>query len=301
MARREIVDIPVDRIHPRPDQPRRHFDDESLVLLAESLDADGQAVPALVRPHPKRKGHFELIGGERRWRAVRAHCKRTTHLACVVEDLDDEAAWDRSLLENENREDLTPLEKAEAVARLVAQGQRQVDVARKLGKTNSWVHQMLRLARLHPEVKALIDHNVTPERKQLAIVSAKQIARLPQKKQLALAKKAAGRGMRVRQVMQHVDELLGLRQRSPSKIAKTPTQSSERHRRVSFEAMLDDFAFRLAKTCDPFTAQRLFRGVTIEHADEAEKRIEQICGSLTAIAEALRKAKRQAVAGRIVA
>lgn len=154
-----LQQIPIDAIEPSPHNPRRfRKDDAELASLAESIRAKGVLQPILVRPLPDPMGAgstaFELIAGERRWRASKA-ADRETIPAIVREGLTDQEALELTVLENLQREDLSPLEEAAGVASLLAGGKPIAEVADQLGKPLSWVARRARLASLSPKWRAL--------------------------------------------------------------------------------------------------------------------------------------------------
>ena len=150
-------DIPIELIDADPDQPRRHFDQEALQELADSLTANGQIVPITVRPVGER---FVIVQGERRWRAAQLAGLPT--LRAEVADLAPDAAYVLALIENIQRADLTPLEEASAYQRLIANGFNQTSLGKRIGKSQSYIAQKLRLLKLPAEVQtALADGTLT--------------------------------------------------------------------------------------------------------------------------------------------
>ena len=145
--------IPVDRIEPNPDQPRMVFDVEALHELAASIREHGVLQPILVRPLGENR--FQLIAGERRWRASREAGHAT--IPALVEDIDDETALEIAIIENLQREDLNPLEEAEIYDRMVHEhGYSIRKLAEKLGKDKGYLENRLRLADAPPEVRELV-------------------------------------------------------------------------------------------------------------------------------------------------
>ena len=142
-------DISVTEIRPNPRQPRRHFD--GIEELAESLKAKGQLTPVLVRPMGE---DFELVHGERRWRAAKLAGLPT--LRAEVRELSDAEAFGLSLIENIQRAELTPIEEAEAYKVLLTEGMTQGEVGALIGKTQSYVAQKLRLLRAPDPVRVLL-------------------------------------------------------------------------------------------------------------------------------------------------
>ena len=146
----QLTEIGVDRILPSSLQPRKSFDEESLNELASSIRAYGIVQPIVVRPLPD--GFFQLIAGERRWRAAqRASLAR---IPAVVRDASEHTALEIALVENLQREDLNPIEEAQAYERLIVEfSMTQEEVARRVGKNRATVANMLRLLKLPPEVQ----------------------------------------------------------------------------------------------------------------------------------------------------
>lgn len=147
-----MVDIAVSEIDQNPHQPRVHFDEESLGELAASIGQLGVLQPILVRPVD---GRYQLIAGERRWRA--AQRAGLTTIPAVVRSTDDIGAVEQALVENLHREDLTPLEEAAAFQQLIEDfGLTHDDLANRLGKSRSAVSNTLRLLGLPPTVQHLL-------------------------------------------------------------------------------------------------------------------------------------------------
>ncbi len=145
--------IDVDSITPNPEQPRLAFDQESLDELAASIREHGVLQPILVRPLAHNE--FQLIAGERRWRASKAAGQAT--IPALVEDIDDDTALEISIIENLQREDLSPLDEAAMYDRMVREhGYSVRKLAQKLGKDKGYLENRLRLADAPPEVRELV-------------------------------------------------------------------------------------------------------------------------------------------------
>ena len=145
-------DILLTDIDPDPGQPRQHFDEAALQELADSMAATGQAVPITVKPAGAR---FVIVTGERRWRA--AQLLRWSTIRADVQDIDAATAQWQTLVENIQRAGLTPIEEAHAFQRLVDAGHTQTEIARRIGKTQSYVAQKIRLLRLPAGVQEMLD------------------------------------------------------------------------------------------------------------------------------------------------
>src|SRR5215207_1914121 len=153
-AELELRDLPLDLIVPNPNQPRRIFEEQPLVALAESLKARGVLQPVLVRPLPG--GIYELIAGERRWRA--AQIAGLVSVPAIVRPDDDAASLELALIENMAREDLNPLEEARACAALVEElGLTREEVGRRVGRSRVAVSNLLRLLELPDLALMLIE------------------------------------------------------------------------------------------------------------------------------------------------
>ncbi len=156
----ELRELPVDLVHPNPRQPRRRFDDEALAGLAESLRVRGVIQPILVRP--KADGTYELIAGERRWRAAQIADLQT--VPALIRPHDDASVLELALIENMAREDLNPVEEARACAALVEElGLTREDVGRRVGRSRVAVSNLLRLLDLPDEALELLEQGALTE------------------------------------------------------------------------------------------------------------------------------------------
>jgi ParB family chromosome partitioning protein len=152
-ARGGVRNIDVERITPNPEQPRLAMDQATLDELAASIREHGVLQPILVRP--LEGGQFQLIAGERRWRASRA--AGLTTIPALVEEIDDDTALEISIIENLQREDLSPLDEAAMYDRMVREhGYSVRRLAQKLGKDKGYLENRLRLADAPPEIRELV-------------------------------------------------------------------------------------------------------------------------------------------------
>src|SRR6201996_8511855 len=150
----ELRELPTDLITPNPHQPRQRFDEESLVALAESIKVRGVLQPVLVRPVPG--GTYELVAGERRWRAARLAELGT--LPAIIRHHDDAASLEVALVENMAREDLNPVEEARACAALTEElGLSSEEVGQRVGRSRVAVSNLIRLLDLPDEALAAIE------------------------------------------------------------------------------------------------------------------------------------------------
>jgi ParB family chromosome partitioning protein len=194
----ELLQLPVSQVHPNPYQPRQHFDPERLQELATSLQAQGLLQPIVVR---RQQGGFELIAGERRWRAAQMAGLET--IPALVKRASNEEVLGLALLENLQREDLNPLEEARAYQRLQTEFQlRQEDVARYVGKDRSSIANALRLLKL-PQV---LQEDL--EAGQLTMGHARALLALEsEEEQLRLRDQILAAGLSVRETEAHIRTL----------------------------------------------------------------------------------------------
>lgn len=183
-------ELSIDQVEANPMQPRTIFHDESLEELAESIKAVGLVQPVIVR---KTGDRYELVAGERRWRAARL--AGLVKIPAVIRDAGDAEALELALIENINREDLNAIDTARAYANLQEEfGSTQVELAQKLGRSRSAIANTIRLLELPDDVQALIETGKLSEGHGRALLSISD--RLKQKK---LATLIASKGLSVRQ------------------------------------------------------------------------------------------------------
>ena len=182
--------IPVELMRPSSFQPRRHFDDEAFMALVESVKEKGILQPLLVRRDPRDDRRYEIVAGERRWRA--AQQARLHEVPVVVRELSDRDTLEVALVENLQREDLTPLEEAGAYRRLMEEfGHTQEALAKAVGKSRSHVANMMRLLGLPKPVQRMLDEGQISAGHARSLISAEN----PE----ALAREIQRRGLNVRQ------------------------------------------------------------------------------------------------------
>jgi ParB family chromosome partitioning protein len=186
----ELREVPVASISPNPRQPRRRFEQEALNALAGSLGERGVLQPVLVRPKPE--GTYELIAGERRWRAAQIAGMKT--IPALVRPHDDAAALELALIENMAREDLNPVEEARACAALVEElGLTREQVGRRVGRGRVAVSNLVRLLDLPDEALELLEEGALSEGHGRALLLAKDHAA---RRRLAREAKAEGWSVR---------------------------------------------------------------------------------------------------------
>ena len=184
-----LTELPVDKIQRGEYQPRKHFDEESLQELANSIASQGIVQPIVVR---KEGEHYELIAGERRWRA--AQLAGLQVVPVVIRDIDTQSAAAIALIENIQREDLNPLEEANAFQRLINDFQlTHMQVAEAVGRSRVAVSNMLRLLELAESVKDLVNKSL------LSMGHARALLALTEHGQVEIARVVVNRGLSVRE------------------------------------------------------------------------------------------------------
>ena len=151
----QVRSLPIEWINPGPWQPRQQFDKEALAELATSIQQRGLIQPVLVRENPQKPGRYELIAGERRWRA--AQLAKLHEIPAIISDLSDTEAAELSLIENIQRQDLSVIEEADGYQRLMdSHNYTQDALSAIMGKSRSHIANLLRLRHLPAPVKALL-------------------------------------------------------------------------------------------------------------------------------------------------
>ncbi len=203
--------VPLDLIRPNLGQPRQIFDEAELQDLALSIKKKGVLQPILLRPDPSNPEQFEIVAGERRWRA--AQIAQEHEIPAVVRDLNDREALEVALIENIQRDDLNAIEEARGYARLIEEfGETQDGVAQQVGKSRSHVANSIRLLKLPPPVQKWLEEGAIQAGHARALVVAENPIRI--------GKIIIKQGLSVRQA----ERLVG-KERSPkvhSKKSKSP-------------------------------------------------------------------------------
>lgn len=185
-----VIEVDPRELLPGPYQPRKSFSEEKIDELAASMREHGVIQPLIVR----RKGtRYELIAGERRLRAaLKADLKK---VPIIVKEMDDREAMEASLVENVQREDLNPVDEAEAYQRLISEfGLTQEEVAARVGKSRAEVANTVRLVKLEPEVKELLAQG------KISAGHGRALVGLPAKEQIRMARMIVTKGLSVRKV-----------------------------------------------------------------------------------------------------
>jgi len=203
--------LPIDLIQRGRYQPRRDFDPDSLRELADSIAAQGVVQPIVVRPVGQ--GHYEIIAGERRWRASQQ--AGLSEIPAVIRDVSDQTAMAMGLIENIQREDLNPLEEATALHRLLNEFElTHQQIAQAVGKSRTTVTNLLRLLELNEDVKKLV------EAKKIEMGHARALLGLQTQVQIDAAREVVKKGLSVRETERLVRRLQGGESANPVKQKK---------------------------------------------------------------------------------
>jgi ParB family chromosome partitioning protein len=207
----------IEQLYPSPEQPRRKFDDAQLAELAESIRVHGVIAPLVVRPRPASDGGgYFLIAGERRWRA--AQRAGLQDVPVVVQEVDTQQAFERALVDNLQRTDLGPLEEAAAYQRLIDEfALTQEQVAERIGKDRSTVANSIRLLKLPPVVRQLVEDERLTMGHARALLGFERAAEMERAARAVVAK-----GLSVR-----ATEALVKKSREPAKPAKRAPESEK--------------------------------------------------------------------------
>ena len=224
----ELRDIPVDLIQRGRYQPRRDMDPEALQELADSIRQQGVMQPVVVRAIGE--GRYELIAGERRWRATQM--AGLDRIPAIIRDVPDEAAIAMALIENIQRENLNPVEEAFALQRLQDEfGLTQQQVAEAVGKSRTTITNLLRLLGLCQDVRLMLEHG------DLEMGHGRAMLTLPPELQMQVARQVVSKGLSVRQteaLVRHLQQT----QAAQKTAAKTPVSPDIRR-------LQDDLSDRL--------------------------------------------------------
>lgn len=248
--------IPIAAIKPLPGNPRKYFDEAALSELANSIATRGVIQPIIVRPHPNGEG-YQLVAGERRWRAAQ---KAQLHeIPALVRDLSDREVMALALIENLQREDLSPVEEARAYHRLSEEeGMIQVDIAKMVEKSRSHVANMMRLMTLPGRVLDLMEQG------SLSIGHARAL--IGRDDALHLAEMAVAEGLSVRDI----ETLTRKGGKPPKEPAEAPYLPTEHADILAVQQHLEEFlglSVRIKPEVDPRKGTITIRYTTLDQLD----------------------------------
>lgn len=220
--RRPDMMVPIERVHPNPDQPRRSFTPEQLEELASSIREKGIIQPLIVRPKPNESGAFEIVAGERRWRA--AQMAQLHEIPVLVRDFDDTEVLEVAIIENIQRADLNPVEEAAGYRALMERfGHTQEKLSEVLGKSRSYIANLMRLLHLPEEVQAYLRDGKISAGHARALITADDPA--------GLARQVIQKGLSVRETEKLV--------KKPTDTTATPGEGTKTRAKSSREKDAD--------------------------------------------------------------
>ena len=264
------LNLKINDIEPRKDQPRKDFDVESIQYLAESIAIHGVLQPIIVRENADFVGSYEIIAGERRWRA--AKMAGLSEIPAVVVDGDDLKVAQIALVENVQREDLNPVEEAFAYQALIERfGLTQEQLSKEVGKSRSAIANLIRLIDLPDEVLTLLKEGKITNGHARAILGLDD-----EEKMVVLAQKAYERDLSVREVERLVKKML--EEQDVEELATTKDQSVQRrvYMRELERKMMDRLGrrVRINQTMKKKTVE-----LTFDSDSDLEELLTLICGS----------------------
>lgn len=252
-----LATIPVSKISPLPGQPRSHFGEEALAELAASIEARGVIQPIIVRP--KGEGVYQLVAGERRWRA--AQKARLHQIPAIVRELDDREVMALALIENIQREDLNPIEEARAYNRLSEdEGMSQVEIAKLVDKSRSHVANLQRLLVLPDDVIRLVEQGALSMGHARALIGHDEAS--------ALAREAIAQKLSVREVEKRVRS--GSAPAKPGKVARSSRDPMKDADIAAVQGHLEEFLglpVKIKADADPRSGAVTIRYRTLDQLD----------------------------------
>jgi ParB family transcriptional regulator, chromosome partitioning protein len=264
-----LRELPMASVRPNPYQPRTHIDETALAELAASIEASGLLQPVVVRP---RNGGYELIAGERRWRAVER--LGWPRISAVIKDVDDQTLLTLALIENLQRNDLSPIDEAAGYRRLSDEFRLpQSEIARIVGRNRSTVANLLRLLQLPDEIQAMVHRAELSEGHARALLGVGDAERM-----LQLAREAVANGWSVREV----EALVAGGTRRADGPSRTATRKSQRGPVAADVKRIEDALRKRLGTDVRVTARRRGRGfLTISYYsnDDLARLLELITGA----------------------
>lgn len=266
--RRPDMMVPVERIEPNPDQPRRQFAPEPLADLANSIREKGVIQPLIVRKSPRVDGNYEIVAGERRWRA--SQMAQLHELPVLVRDFDDTEVLEVAIIENIQRADLNPVEEAAGYKQLMEKfGHTQERLAEALGKSRSYIANSMRLLQLPNDVVEYLSDGKLSTGHARALITSDHAS--------DLAKQIVAKGMSVRDT-----------ERLVKKAAQGPTEAKPRTSRAAVEKDADTHAL------ERDLSAAMGMKVSVDHKDGTEQgqivisyksldELDEICRRLSAV------------------
>ncbi|TPM26065.1 ParB/RepB/Spo0J family partition protein [Mesorhizobium sp. B2-3-4] len=254
--------VPIEFISANPKNPRRHFGDAELTDLAQSIREHGVVQPVVARPSPTQAGRYEIIAGERRWRA--AQRAGLTEIPVIIRDVNDRTALELAIIENVQRADLNPVEEAQGYQQLIDDhGYTQADLGQVIGKSRSHVANTLRLLKLPDVIRDMLVDGALSAGHARTLVTAEDPA--------GLAKRIVEEGLSVRQA----EALAQMPAGSPAKEAKPAAAAEQKDAdTLALEKLLTDTTGMIV------TVDHKGKGGTLRIAYRSLEQLDELCRRL---------------------
>lgn len=234
---KQIQEIELDKIIPNPYQPRHTFSEESINELAQTLQEQGLLQPIILREHNGDDAEYEIIAGERRYRAAKS--LGWDKISAIVEDMDDEKVASLAVIENLQREDLNPIDEAEAYVKLMETNDlTQTELAKQIGKSQSYIANKIRLLKLSDKVQQLLIDGTISQRHGRALLT------LPAEEQDRAAEIIVADGLNVKKTEEMVKDIDGyLTAKQEAK--KAPKKTAKKEKAVVNTKPTKDFKVQI--------------------------------------------------------
>jgi len=254
--------VPLEFLSPNPKNPRRHFGDADLTDLAQSIREHGVVQPVVARPSPTQPGRYEIIAGERRWRA--AQRAGLTEIPIIVRDVNDRTALELAIIENVQRTDLNPVEEALGYQQLIDDhGYTQADLGQVIGKSRSHVANTLRLLKLPDVIRDMLVDGALSAGHARTLVTAEDPA--------GLAKRIVEEGLSVRQAEALAQKPAGGTPPSTRPAASAPEKDADT---LALEKLMTDTIGMIV------TIEHKERGGSIRVAYRTLEQLDELCRRL---------------------
>ncbi|MCR5123319.1 MAG: ParB/RepB/Spo0J family partition protein [Ruminococcus sp.] len=271
----DIKTLRISFIEPDKDQPRKNFNEQKLNELAENISEHGVLQPILVRPLDN--GSYRIVAGERRWRAARI--AGLTEVPVIIREFDDIQAAQIALIENLQREDLDPIEEAQAYRRLMDEfGMTQEQVSKSVGKSRSGIANAVRLLSLPEDVREMISHGM------ISVGHAKVLCGIGDEEKLRTLSALAGSGISVRELEAEVDKMNTLK-KFPEPKKKTEEKLKEYSDPFNKYAAETALSIRQQFGADAYLSKEKNGSFSLKLTFMSREELEEFVGKLSEISE----------------
>lgn len=259
---KQIQEIKLDKIIPNPYQPRHTFSEESINELAQTLQEQGLLQPIILREHNGDDAEYEIIAGERRYRAAKS--LGWDSISAIVEDMDDEKVASLAVIENLQREDLNPIDEAEAYVQLIETNNlTQTELAKQVGKSQSYIANKIRLLKLSDKVQQLLIDGTISQRHGRALLT------LPASEQDRAAEIIVADGLNVKKTEDMVKDIDGYLA-TKEEIKKAPKKTAKKEKAVVSTKPTKDFKVQI-NTIKKAIKMAKDSGMNVKYTEDKEQ------------------------------